>query len=85
MDGGGRKRIETRVLNLKEALEDRYTALLWLRAFLYTLQPSTYIYTYIYMYIHTYIHIYCVPVAQWLDHCVNSAKVVGSIPREHTY
>ncbi len=26
-----------------------------------------------------------VPVAQWLEHCVNSAKVVGSIPREHTY
>ncbi len=26
-----------------------------------------------------------VPVAQWLDHCVSSAKVVGSIPREHTY
>ncbi len=27
----------------------------------------------------------CVPVAQWLDHCVSSAKVVGSIPKEHTY
>ncbi len=26
-----------------------------------------------------------VPVAQWLEHCVISAKVVGSIPREHTY
>ncbi len=33
----------------------------------------------------------CVPydkksvhVAQWLEHCVSSAKVVGSIPREHT-
>ncbi len=26
-----------------------------------------------------------VPVAQWLEHCVCSAKVVGSIPREHTY
>ncbi len=26
-----------------------------------------------------------VPVAQWLAHCVSSAKVVGSIPREHTY
>ncbi len=25
----------------------------------------------------------CVPVAQWLEHCVSSAKVVGSIPREH--
>ncbi len=24
-------------------------------------------------------------VAQWLEHCVSSAKVVGSIPREHTY
>ncbi len=24
-----------------------------------------------------------VPVAQWLEHCVSSAKVVGSIPREH--
>ncbi len=23
-----------------------------------------------------------VPVAQWLEHCVSSAKVVGSIPRE---
>ncbi len=30
---------------------------------------------------------YCVsvPVAQWLEHCFSSAKVVGSIPREHTY
>ncbi len=27
----------------------------------------------------------CVPVAQWLEHCVSSAKVVGSIPREHIY
>ncbi len=26
-----------------------------------------------------------VPVTQWLEHCVSSAKVVGSIPREHTY
>ncbi len=26
----------------------------------------------------------CVPVAQWLEHCISSAKVVGSIPREHT-
>ncbi len=26
-----------------------------------------------------------VPVAQWLEHCVSSAKVVGSIPREQTY
>ncbi len=25
----------------------------------------------------------CVPVDQWLEHCVSSAKVVGSIPREH--
>ncbi len=24
-----------------------------------------------------------VPVAQWLEHCDSSAKVVGSIPREH--
>ncbi len=24
-------------------------------------------------------------VFQWLEHCVSSAKVVGSIPREHTY
>ncbi len=24
-----------------------------------------------------------VPVAQWLEHCISSAKVVGSIPREH--
>ncbi len=23
--------------------------------------------------------------AQWLKHCVSSAKVVGSIPRKHTY
>ncbi len=27
----------------------------------------------------------CVPVAQWLEHCVSSAKVVVSITREHTY
>ncbi len=26
-----------------------------------------------------------VPVAQWLEHCVGSTKVVGSIPREHMY
>ncbi len=26
---------------------------------------------------------FSVPVAQWLEHCVSSAKVVGSIPREH--
>ncbi len=26
-----------------------------------------------------------VPVAQWLEHCVSSAKVVGSTPREHMY
>ncbi len=26
-----------------------------------------------------------VPVAQWLEHCVSSAKVVGLIPREHTH
>ncbi len=26
-----------------------------------------------------------VPVAQWLEHCASSAKVVGSIPREHMY
>ncbi len=26
-----------------------------------------------------------VPVAQWLEHCVSSAKVVGSIAREHAY
>ncbi len=24
----------------------------------------------------------CVPMAQWLEHCINSTKVVGSIPRE---
>ncbi len=27
----------------------------------------------------------CVPVTQWLEHCVSSAKVVGSILKEHTY
>ncbi len=26
----------------------------------------------------------CVPAAQWLEHCVSSSKVVGSIPGEHT-
>ncbi len=26
-----------------------------------------------------------VPVAQWLEHCASSTKVVGSIPREHMY
>ncbi len=26
-----------------------------------------------------------IPVANWLEHCVSSAKVVGLIPREHTY
>ncbi len=30
-------------------------------------------------------HFSGVPVAQWLEHCVSSAKVVGSIPREHMY
>ncbi len=29
--------------------------------------------------------LYGVHVAQWLEHCVSSAKVVGSIPREHMY
>ncbi len=29
--------------------------------------------------------VYHVPVAQWLEHCVSSAKVVGLIPREHMY
>ncbi len=28
---------------------------------------------------------FTVLVAQWLEHCVSSAKVVGSIPMEHTY
>ncbi len=31
------------------------------------------------------LQLHCVPVAQWLEHCVSSAKVVVSIPREHTY
>ncbi len=31
----------------------------------------------------TYIMLTTVPVAQWLEHCVSSTKVVGSIPREH--
>ncbi len=26
-----------------------------------------------------------VSVAQWLEHCISSAKVVGSIPREHMH
>ncbi len=30
-------------------------------------------------------NLYRVPVAQWVEHCVSSAKVVGSIPREHMY
>ncbi len=34
---------------------------------------------------NVYIVIKCVPVAQWFEHCVSSAKVVGSIPREHMY
>ncbi len=34
---------------------------------------------------HSDICIKCVPVDQWLEHCVSSAKVVGSIPREHMY
>ncbi len=29
--------------------------------------------------------LHSVPVAQWLEHCVSSAKVVGSIPREHMF
>ncbi len=29
--------------------------------------------------------IYIIPVAQWLEHCVSNAKVVGLIPREHMY
>ncbi len=37
-----------------------------------------------YIYIYIYIYIYSVPVAQWLEHCVSNAKVVGSIPRENT-
>ncbi len=38
-----------------------------------------------YMYLYMYMYVYSVPVAQWLEHCVNSAKLVGSIPREHTH
>ncbi len=34
----------------------------------------------LYLFIYIYIS---VRVAQWLKHCVSSAKVVGSIPREH--
>ncbi len=30
-------------------------------------------------------HNHTLPVAQWLEHCASSAKVVGSIPREHMY
>ncbi len=30
-------------------------------------------------------HSMSVPEAQWLEHCVSSANVVGSIPREHMY
>ncbi len=29
--------------------------------------------------------LFSVPVAQWLEHCISSAKIVGSIPREHMY
>ncbi len=42
------------------------------------------IYIYIYIYIYMYVPV-CSCVAQWLEHCVSSAKVVGSIPREHMY
>ncbi len=34
---------------------------------------------------YCYFSLFSVPVAQWLEHCVNSAKVVGSNPREHMY
>ncbi len=38
-----------------------------------------------YSYIHN-IYIYvCVPVAQWLSIALAAQKVVGLIPREHTY
>ncbi len=54
------------------------------------LQLHSSYFNYLYMfvcvcvYIYIYIYIY-VPVAQWLEHCVSSAKVVGSIPWEHMY
>ncbi len=35
--------------------------------------------------LHILIVVEAVPVAQWLEHCVSTAKVVGLIPREHTY
>ncbi len=31
------------------------------------------------------VRVICVPVAQWLEHCASSTKVVGSTPREHIY
>ncbi len=37
------------------------------------------------MFFKELVHVSSVPVAQWLEHCVSSAKVVGSIPREHMY
>ncbi len=43
--------------------------------YIYRCTTNRYIYIYIYIYIHI-IYI-CVPVAQWLEHCVSSAKVVG--------
>ncbi len=33
----------------------------------------------------TFLFVIGVSVAQWLEHCVSTAKVVGSIPREHMY
>ncbi len=35
--------------------------------------------------VHCGIYLVHVPVAQWLEHRVCSAKVVGSIPSEHMY
>ncbi len=39
----------------------------------------------IYLHTESLVQLFNVPVAQWLEHCVSSTKVMGSIPREHTY
>ncbi len=47
--------------------------------------PSNNVATSSYIFNNSQMQPKCVPVAQWLEHCASSAKVVGSIPREHMY
>ncbi len=44
-----------------------------------------FIFFYFILYIYACVYIGLVPVAQWLSIALAEQKVVGSVPREHTY